>query len=223
VKKGLRCSGARTGAIFVHALPTPPKRPLKKHISVSLKHRAIGSKELSLATDAALYPSVFACHQPNRADIFDHLFVSHFIESFGFKPPAPGKQPPTWLDELGVMITSPAPDLVKHSIRAASMYFYGTLARDISIRTEACRWYSTALRGLQYLLSLKATHFTGDIICATVMLTHFESLAGTSRGAWFQHVQGAARMLETCGPKGCREGFLHHLFRHLRLLTVSFS
>jgi hypothetical protein len=222
VKKGLHCSGARTGAIFVHAVPSPPKRPLKKDISVDYKHRFDGSNNPLFITDTLLIPSVFASHQPNRADIFDHLFVSHFIESFGFKPPTSSRQPPTWLDALGPMILPPGHYLVKHSIRAASMYFYGTLAKDISIRTEACRWYSTALQGLQYLLSHKATHFTDDVICATVMLTHFENLAGTSDGAWFHHVQGAAMMLETCGPEGCRDGFLHQLFRHLRLLTVSF-
>jgi hypothetical protein len=209
--------------MFVHAFPTPPKRQIQKHISVELKHQADGSDEILLTNDASLITSVILYHQPSRADIFDHLFVTHFIESFGFKPPTPGRQPPSWLDELGAIVVSPGPDLVKHSIRAASMYFYGTVAGDVSIRTEACRWYSMALQGLQSLLSQKTTQFTGNVICSTVMLTHFENLAGTSGGAWFQHVQGAAMMLETCGPEGCRDGFLHQLFRHLRLLTVGSS
>jgi hypothetical protein len=190
---------------------------------MDFEHQVDRSDQSPLLHGERLIPSVFVYHQPSRADIFDHLFVSHFIESFGFKPSTPGRQPPTWLDQLGTISVSPGPDLVKHSIRAASMHFYGTLAGDISIRTEACRWYSTALRGLQSLLSENTTQFTADVICATVMLTHFENLAGTSGDAWIQHVQGAAMMLETCGPEGCRDGFLHQLFRHLRLLTVSFS
>ncbi|OQD89665.1 hypothetical protein PENANT_c002G03202 [Penicillium antarcticum] len=51
------------------------------------------------------------------------------------------------------------------------------------------------------------------------MLIHFEHIAGTSEDAWIQHLQGAAKMLEATGPELCRDGFLHQLFRHLRLLT----
>jgi hypothetical protein len=101
------------------------------------------------------------------------------------------------------------------------MFFYGSLAEDVSIQMEACKWYMRALQGLQHLLSRKISSFTGDIVCAVVMLAHFENLAGTSTEAWFQHVQGAAMMLESGGAESCREGFLHQLFRHLRLLVVS--
>jgi hypothetical protein len=165
--------------------------------------------------------SPFSLQQPGRADIFDQLFVSHFIESFGFRTSVSESPSPTWLDELSVFIVSPVPGLVKHSIRAGSMFFYGTLAQDVSIRTEACRWYMRALQGLQGVLTQNASPFTGDVICAAVMLAHFENLAGTSDEAWFQHVQGASMMLKTGGPESCRDGFLHQLFRHVRLLTVS--
>ncbi|KAJ5683871.1 uncharacterized protein N7477_000216 [Penicillium maclennaniae] len=79
------------------------------------------------------------------------------------------------------------------------MFFYGSLADDVSIMTEACK--------------------CDDVICAVVMLTHFETLAGTSTEAWFQHVRGAAMMLESNGTESCREGFSHQVFRHLRLLV----
>jgi hypothetical protein len=101
------------------------------------------------------------------------------------------------------------------------MFFYGSLVDDVSICTEANNWYLKALRGLRCLLSQQTGVFTGDIICSVVMLAHFETTAGTSGEAWFQHVQGAAMMLESGGPASCRDGFLHQLFRHLRLLTVS--
>jgi hypothetical protein len=146
--------------------------------------------------------------------------VSHFIESFGFKTSAKNN-PPTWLDELALFITLPNPILVKHSIRAGSMFFYGSLTGDVSIQTESRKWYSKSLQDLQGLLSQKSSSFTGDIICAVVMLAHFETLAGTSTEAWFQHVRGAAKMLENGGAESCREGFLHQIFRHLRLLVVS--
>ena len=164
--------------------------------------------------------TTIAYHQPDRADIFDSLFVSHFIESFGFSSATSASQPPTWLDELGFMAASPGGNLTKHSIRAASMYYYGTLAQDTSIQTEACKWYSRSLQGLRSLLSHNIPQLTDRIICAIVMLSHFENIAGTY-GGWLQHVQGTATMLEMCGPENCRHGFLHQIFRHLRLLTVS--
>ena len=166
-------------------------------------------------------PSAISIQQPGRADIFDQLFVSHFIESFGFKAPGTNAPSQIWLDELAVFLTLPTPSLVRHSIRAGSMFFYGSLADDVSIQTEACKWYMRALQGLRDLLSQETSSFTGDVVCAVVMLTHFENLAITSTDGWFQHVQGAAMMLESGGPESCREGFLHRLFRHLRLLVVS--
>lgn len=168
-------------------------------------------------------PSLLSLQQPSRTDIFDQHFVSHFIESFGFKAGTSGSQSPTWLDELAVFVTSPTPRLVKYSIRAGSMFFYGTLAQDVSIQTEACKWYLRALQDLRCLLSQEASSYPGEVLCAVVMLTHFENLAGTSKEAWFQHVQAAATMLELNGPQGCRDGFSHQLFRHLRLLVVSLS
>ncbi|KAJ5620689.1 hypothetical protein N7510_004673 [Penicillium lagena] len=221
-KAGLCCSGARTGAFFVHAFP---ERPLS--IS-SAKQRLLNSKCETIfslsgheTASPTPNPSPLSLQQPGRADIFDQLFVSHFIESFGFKTSVSDSPSPTWLDDLSVFIISPVPGVVKHSIRAGSMFFYGTLAQDVAIRTEACKWYMRALQGLQGVLSRNASPFTGDVICAAVMLTHFETLAGTSDRAWYQHVQGASMMLETGGPESCRDGFLHQLFRHLRLLTVS--
>lgn len=166
----------------------------------------------------SLLPST---HQPSRIEIFDQLFVSHFIESFAFKEPTSGKQPATWLDELAGLLVSSSPNAVKHSIRASSMFFYGSMTRDTAIQTEASRWYLRALQGLQYHLAPGAsTSYSGDIICAAVMLTHFESLAGTASDAWFQHVRGASLMIAMGGPESCRQGFLHDIFRHLRLLTV---
>jgi hypothetical protein len=181
------------------------------------------SREECLEVDKLWCYSPLTGYQPSRANIFDRLFVSHFIESFGFKAPASYKSPPTWLDEIAVFIVAPQMTLVKHSIRASSMFFYGTLSRDLSIQAEACKWYSGALSGLRELLSRSHSHFQGDVICAAVMLSHFEHIAGTSEDAWIQHVQGATRMLEAGGPESCRDGFLHQLFRHLRLLTVGFT
>jgi hypothetical protein len=107
------------------------------------------------------------------------------------------------------------------------MLLYGAHAHDVSIQTEARKWYARALRDLRSLLLRRActgnsaVSFDEDTICATVTLSHFETVAGTSVTAWVQHVGGASMMLETRGPEVCRFGFMHQLFRHIRLLTVS--
>jgi hypothetical protein len=219
---GLHCPGARTGAFFVHALPeSTSTNSIAKRMPTVLKAPSVTGKAHLWSYNQFIAPRLPSYHQPCRADLFDQLFVSHFIESFGFKESTANSPSSTWLDKLALFIASPSPPLVKNSIRAGSMFFYGSLVHDVSIRTEANKWYLKALQGLRFLLSQQTGVFTGDIICSAVMLAHFETTAGTSGEAWFQHVQGAARMLESGGPASCRNGFLHQLFRHLRLLTVS--
>ncbi|KAJ5390677.1 uncharacterized protein N7496_001745 [Penicillium cataractarum] len=219
---GLHCPGARTGAFFVHALPeSTSTKPIAKQISINLKGPVVAGAVQEWSYDQYWAPRLPSYQQPSRADLFDQLFVSHFIESFGFKESTADNPSSTWLDKLAVFITLPSPTLVKSSIRAGSMFFYGSLVHDVSIRTEANKWYLKALHGLRCLLEQQAGVFTGDIICSVVMLAHFETTAGTSGEAWFQHVQGATQMLQSGGPASCRDGFLHQLFRHLRLLAVS--
>lgn len=222
LKMGLHCPGARTGAFFVHTLTESTlTKSVAKRMPIDLTVPSVPGKAHLLSYDQYLAPRLPSYHQPCRADLFDQLFVSHFIESFGFKESTADNPSSTWLDKLALYITSPSRPLVKNSIRAGSMFFYGSLVDDISIRTEANKWYIKALQGLRCLLSQQTGVFTGDIICSAVMLAHFETTAGTSGEAWLQHVLGAARMLESGGPASCRDGFLHQLFRHLRLLTVS--
>ena len=223
LKLGLRCPGPRIGAFFVHALPesTTLTKPTAEQSPLDLTASIVAGKPYWLTHDQYVAPRLPSCHQPSRADLFDQLFVSHFIESFGFRESSGESPPSTWLDSLALFITSPSQALVKNSIRAGSMFFYGSLVDDVSIRTEANKWYVKALQGLRCLLAQQTGEFTGDVICSAVMLAHYETTAGTSGEAWFQHVQGAARMLQSGGPASCHDGFLHQLFRHLRLLAVS--
>lgn len=211
-------------AIFIHTLPSrpgPAEVQPREALSRDLAFQKTSQAAHNIADYSYTLSMLPSTHQPRRIEIFDQLFVSHFIESFAFKAPTSGKQPATWLDELAELIVSSSHTAVKHSIRASSMFFYGSMTRDTAIQTEASRWYLRALQGLQHQLAHNASNtFSGDIICAAVMLTHFESLAGTASDAWFQHVRGASMMIAMGGPESCRQGFLHDIFRHLRLLTV---
>ncbi|KAA8643959.1 uncharacterized protein ATNIH1004_008155 [Aspergillus tanneri] len=206
-------------------LTSPPNRSTgTQDISVESDSPFRASNTLPESSDPRVSFTLPSNVQPSRADCFDQLFVSHFIESFGhLKEPDPGVPSPVWLDELPIILYSPVPSLVKFSIRAGSMLSYGTQAQDISIQTESHRWYARSLRDLRSLLQRsvspqeRATLLTEDVLCAVVMLIHFETMAGTSPTAWVQHVEGAAVILEARGPENCRLGFMNQLFRHVRL------
>ncbi|KAL7918435.1 hypothetical protein ACQKWADRAFT_245028 [Trichoderma austrokoningii] len=216
---GLACPGPRTDAIFVHAVA--PESSLRDSSSAALSPSKLKSPHVMM------HLPQLPAWQPSRADAFDQLFVSHFIDCF-FGAARPALPIPTgtsriWLHELPEFLASPYPSPVQYSIRAASMLSYGTVIGDVSIKTEACRWYMRALQGLRYLLSLDdlGSSFCAaeSTVCAAVMLIHFETSAGTSPKAWLPHVNGAASLLEAQGPHRCRDGFMHQIFRHLRLQT----
>ncbi|KAJ5100524.1 hypothetical protein N7456_006576 [Penicillium angulare] len=200
VKKGFRCPGPRTEAFFIHALP---HRPLASRSTESrakdVARRNTIQPAYKVRDENAACQSLLSNYQPSRVEIFDQLFVSHFIDSFAFVKPNSGKQSSTWLDELAELIVSPTQNVAKYSIRASSMFFYGFMTQNVAMQTEASRWYLKALQGLQNHLSKEdPSSFSGDMICTAVMLTHFESLAGTAPGAWFQHIaDGELALLES--------------------------
>ncbi|KAL5088943.1 hypothetical protein Trisim1_006090 [Trichoderma cf. simile WF8] len=213
---GLKCPGARTDAFFVHAVPNASLRDASDALTIiKVKHEP--SPQISAVN---LHLSQLPGLQPSPASAFDQLFVSHFIDGFfgSVRPPLPipGGSSRIWLHELPDFLASPSPSPVQSSIRAASMLSYGTAVGDASIKTEACRWYMRALQSLRLLLGSSSPETS---VCAAVMLTHFETLAGTSPRAWLKHIKGAASLLEAQGPERCRSGFLHQIFSHLRLQT----
>ncbi|KAL7948134.1 hypothetical protein V8C42DRAFT_343094 [Trichoderma barbatum] len=213
---GLKCPGARTDAFFVHAVPSTSLRVSSAAVTtVHLKHQP-----LPRASIVSHYLSQLPGPQPSPAGAFDQLFVSHFIDCFFGSAksslPVPGGASRIWLHELPDFLASTSPSPVQSSIRAASMLSYGTAVGDVSIKTEACRWYMKALQSLRLLLDSSSPEAS---VCAAVMLTHFETLAGTSPRAWLKHVKGAASLLEAQGPERCQSGFLHQIFSHLRLQT----
>lgn len=214
---GLECPGARTAAFFVHAVPSASLRDSSDALTI------IKVKEPSPQISTVNHLSRLPGLQPSPAGAFDQLFVSHFIDGFfgSVRPPLPipGGSSRIWLHELPDFLASPSPSPVQSSIRAASMLSYGTAVGDASIKTEACRWYMRALQSLRLLLGSSSPETS---VCAAVMLTHFETMAGTSPRAWLKHIKGAASLLEAQGPERCQSGFLHQIFSHLRLQTVCF-
>jgi hypothetical protein len=166
-----------------------------------------------------------------RAKAFEQLFISHFVESFGNTR----DNPPFWLDKLPEFFFSSTSGPARESIRAATMLFYGILTSNIPIQTEANRFYARALRGLRawlqdghgttsnggYSTNVSAALISNSmIVCAPVMLCHFEMMASSSPDGWMNHIEAAAGMLERLGPENCRLGLEHEMFLTVRLFMV---
>lgn len=145
-------------------------------------HAVEGSRPPDIPTAALVRLPV---PQPSRANTFDQLFVSNFIESF-FRPvrppPVPGTPSKIWLHKLPVFLASPEPSLAHYAIRAASMLSHGSLANDISVKTAARMWYAQALQDLRHLLLSGSVSFSEGAVCAAVILIRFETLAGILLG-----------------------------------------
>jgi hypothetical protein len=108
------------------------------------------------------------------------------------------------------------------------MVYYGLRTGQVSIQTEACKTYITALGSRRAEISQGLAHHgasqnlaSDGAICASVMLSHFELMAEPTAPGWIQHVQAAAITLEEKGPESCRSGLTSQLFRSLRLGIVS--
>ncbi len=195
----LACPGPRVGAFFVHAQANA-SQPAAAQVQQALTR---------IPPTSALK----AC----RADAFDQLFVSHFIDSFGL--PKTVSTGPTWLESLPSFLGARSNALAMVSIRSASMLSYGTWARDEAIQADSYRWYASALAQLRHATAQGSRQPAPTLemaVCAAVMLIHFETWAGTSRNAWVYHVKGAASLLQAAGPEACRGGFLQSVFSHLR-------
>ncbi|RDW74172.1 hypothetical protein BP5796_07614 [Coleophoma crateriformis] len=171
----------------------------------------------------ALRPTMPSYYQPSRAEAFDQLFFSHLFDECGRGIETIGAC--SWLGKLPARLatsfTSPS---IKYSVRATCMAFYGLLNGQVSIQTEARRTYVRALesRRADLCQGTLQVHMgrimaSEEAICLTLMLSYYELVCQTSPVAWIHHLRAAAAMIEAKGPKECQSGFMHQLFRTVRL------
>lgn len=164
--------------------------------------------------------------QPSRATIFEQLFVSHFIESFGGNRKL--RNSPFWVTKLpAILASSETADTTGHCIRATTAMFYGNLTGSVSIQNEAYKWYGKAVQSLRTLIEQSyiaqgehTARLAEDVICAPVMLYHFEVMTNMASEAWMQHIDAAAMMLGKLGPEKCRSGLAHQFFLTVRHFIV---
>lgn len=178
--------------------------------------------------DAQL-PSIY---QPFKVHGYQSLFIQQFIAAF-FNPKATPARPNIWVYELPSVLSAAPSSALLCSIRAATMAHYGKRTGDAAMQREACHWYDKGLENqrleshemeLQLANGARAADKISEAtICAPIMFSLFESLMTTSFTAWAQHMTAAGKMLELRGPEKCQDGIIHHLFRSVRIGSVSFS
>lgn len=110
--------------------------------------------------------------------------------------------------------------ILKSAIRSTSMMTYGTWAQDVAICSDSFQWYGRALRLFQDALAKQEKQKMEHIVCAAVMMLHFETWGNTAPKAWLNHLRGALSLLEQAGPAACRTGVLHGIFQHLKMQVV---
>lgn len=113
------------------------------------------------------------------------------------------------------------------------MALYGKQRGDAAMQLEACYWYDKGLESQRHesheteLQLARCGSAAGKIseatISAPILFSLFECLMTTSFAAWAQHITAAGKMLELRGPTMCQDGIIHHLFRSVRLGSVSLS
>lgn len=119
--------------------------------------------------------------------------------------------------------TNPSAFAVERCILAASLGFYGKLAKSKSVLMEAYKWYGFGLRKQRSQLAhfnLESRKPTLEEICMPIMLNFFELVCGTNLTAYFHHLLGAARLIELQGPAACAGKELHGIFKTVRSQMV---
>ena len=242
-----KCPGPTVGAVFVTMNPEG-----KRRISSKKERRYSSQDALSVASDntykgcagstcellvtdspgrsqlpvtlhrQCLLPSLY---QPSRAAQFQQLFLGHFISSFDNRSLHRTRIKP-WCEELPTILSTSTYNAVQDSIRATTMLHYGVMTANISVQTEAYKWYAKALEGQRTFLqddqlALPCRMPTGQEILSPVVLALFEMISSTTPTGWMEHNLAAATMLQIRQPENCQDGLTHLLFRTVRMAAVS--
>ncbi|KAK9368828.1 hypothetical protein V1509DRAFT_31217 [Lipomyces kononenkoae] len=157
-------------------------------------------------------------YRPNFEQQLLGQFIDYLIQSPG------GSMLKTWMTHLPDLISREDSPTLKYAIRAASMVLCGFLTGDTAMQMEACKWYVAGLKSQQQeLLRLEELAVSEEEVCATMLLSFYETIRSTSSEAWMYHMRASSKLVELRGPEGYRTGLAHELFRALRLYMVYVS
>jgi hypothetical protein len=180
--------------------------------------------QLEISQDCS-FPQVSCRDLPAQItsqEFFRQQALSHFVDFFA-KIPLTKTGVRSWMRLLPDMLSSQAFPAVKIPIVAASVIYLGRLSNQKTVVMEGYKWYGSSLerqrRQLQ-LSSYRGTPPTAEEICMPIMLSFFEVICRTSPKTYFQHIVGAAKLLDIRGPEACKSGIFHQLFQTVRVQMV---
>ncbi|KAJ4299221.1 hypothetical protein N0V90_004465 [Kalmusia sp. IMI 367209] len=159
-----------------------------------------------------------AYHHPSRAipDALDMAFISHFVQQNNnprkYIPEVP------WITQLPNLHGTTSKLAVRLSIRAASMAFYAVVHRDTTILVDSYRWYTMSLNCQRQSLARLSAQSIPDVeeILVPIILSIYETYAGTTTTSIWPHLAAASKILELRGPTNCT-GVSSTLFKIMRV------
>jgi hypothetical protein len=171
----------------------------------------------SSAADEFRLPSTY---RPNPADQFQHLYLSHFIESYSTVE-AHKSGLHAWTRDLPAILSLSTSQTATFALRATTMALYSKMTGDKGIEIDACRWYTKGLETQRESLKHTVGCISTDVaICSAIMFSVFESIISTTPRGWLEHFSAAANMVYLRGAEKCQRGLVHRFFRSVRLASV---
>ncbi|KAF9769286.1 hypothetical protein IL306_013295 [Fusarium sp. DS 682] len=127
----------------------------------------------------------------------------------------------SWLWHLPPRLGSSA--VLDHAALSVAWAYFARLYGNTEALRNAEMSYMCAVKGLALALGDAKQQLSSNVLCATVLLGHFESFVNVSY-AWVRHAGGAARLMELRGAERCYESaFEYSMFLAIRGAIVSLA
>ncbi|KAF4951194.1 hypothetical protein FGADI_7685 [Fusarium gaditjirri] len=125
----------------------------------------------------------------------------------------------SWLWHLPPRLGSSA--ALDHAALSVAWAYFAKLYGDPTALRNAEISYSCAVRCLASALDDAKQQLSSNVLCATVLLGHFETFVNASY-AWIRHAGGAARLMQLRGAQRCYESaFEYSMFLACRGAIIS--
>ncbi|KAK8023326.1 hypothetical protein PG991_006565 [Apiospora marii] len=92
---------------------------------------------------------------------------------------------------------------------SVALAYFARMSGVAQVLRQAQAAYTLALRYLAAAIADSAARAGSDVLCATMLLGHYESFVNVDT-AWIQHAGGAARLLQLRGARRCYESALDY-------------
>lgn len=184
------------------------------------------AEEVEKAITAIRYhyrPPTF--NQPTKAlpEALDNAFITHYVElNRAGKSRAPEVQ---WIGHLQNIFGNATKPVVKISLRAVSMAFYGKCHNESSITIDSWRWYTVALNAQRSSIArMKKNNIPDEEeVLVPLILALYELYAGATAAGSTTHLNAAGEIMKMRGPSNCRSGAIWPIFKAIRAQDVGLS